>query len=107
MAIRVVNVGRAPAMRVTGEITRMLSRDGLTFEEHGREQHARGALPPTEEIEVRVWVDGEARKAAKSSRGAFRADIRLDYQSVSGARHKLLMTARYDGKHMSVRDVED
>lgn len=105
IAFRVVNAGRAPAMEVTGDVTHMLSRDGNAFAGISRERHAWGALLPSREIEVHVWVGGEALEAVRGARGAFRADIQLGYQSANGTRHSLQMTVRYDGERATVRDA--
>jgi len=107
LPVRVVNVGRAPAMRVTDDVTLSVTRNGAEPREIGTKHHAWGALPPNESIEIPVLIPEEELDSAEQAGGEVRADVSLEYWSVSGKKHSLKLIATHNGKEYALQDAED
>jgi len=106
MLVRIVNAGRGPALRVTCDVTHLLSRGASAHAVVGEERHSWGALLPDESIEMRVMVPDEALKATAGGGSEFRADMLVEYESVGGKEYRLRVTARYDGTRVEIHDVD-
>jgi len=105
VVVRIVNAGRAPAMRATAVVRHMLRAAGGGFGVIRRERHSWGAVLPNDFVEVPVWIDDEVLGAVKGPKEAFRADIALEYRSVTGKSHRRRISVRYNGKDVILRDV--
>lgn len=103
--VRIVNAGRATALRATADVTHRMRTGGEKFREIRREQHSWGAVLPNDLVEMPVWIDDEVLGEIKDTQGLFRADVELEYRSVAGKIYRRRMTVRYDGKDVTLRDV--
>jgi len=103
--VRIVNAGRAPALRATAEVKHRLILDGgERFELRGG-HHSWGGILPNDFVEMHVTVPEEAVETVERMRGGFRADVLLECRSVTGERHSTRMAVTYDMNGVALRDV--
>lgn len=105
LIVRIVNAGRSPALRATADVTHRVSRGGGGLEVTRREHHSWGAILADDFVEMPVWIQDETVEAIRGGRAAFRADVELEYRSVTGRRLRRRMTVTHDGKGAIPRDV--
>jgi len=103
--VRIVNAGRAPALRATAGVKHRLRAGGGGFGVIRRERHSWGAVLPNDFVEMPLWIADEVLGAVKGTKGAFRADILLEYMSVTGRSHRRRISVRHDGERVTLRDV--
>lgn len=103
--VRIVNAGRAPALRATADITHRVCLDGGETFELRTEHHSWGAVLPNDFVEMPVLVPDEALKEVEGMRGRFRADVLLECRSVTGKQHRRRMAVTHDRRGVALRDV--
>ncbi|RNJ73325.1 MAG: hypothetical protein EB824_04900 [Thaumarchaeota archaeon S15] len=103
--VRIVNAGRAPALRATAEVKHRIVLNGdEKFERRGG-HHSWGAILPNDFVEMHVTVPEEAVETVEGMRGGFRADVLLECRSFTGERHSTRMAVTYDMSGVALRDV--
>jgi len=103
--VRIVNAGRAPALRATADVTHRLRLNGGEIFELNVERHSWGAILPNDFVEMPVLVPDRALEEIEGMRGRFRADVLLECRSVTGKLHRRRMAVTCDQGGVGLRDA--